>query len=300
MSKTLVSLCLIFLCAAASAQVSDSIVVPNAVLHYSVQGEGQPVLLLSGGPGIASIQLSALSKRLSSAYRCILFDQRGTGKSHCNPMDSTNINLHQAMEDITLLLGKLGIGRVTIIGHSWGAMLAASYAISHPKDVARLVLIGPGPLDLSGYELVEDNIFSRASKAEKMFMKEAGDSMAHHTASPELVRAFNRTFTRFLFFDALKVDSLLEKIKASINERMQELMMEDLARTKYDIRDGVSALGVPLLVVCGRQDPVGLFPTLGIKDLNKQAKIGWIEKSGHFPWVEQPEKFYSAVFDFLK
>ncbi len=301
MSRFLVLLGLASLfCVGVSAQESDSIVVPNAVLHYSVEGRGQPVLLLSGGPGISSDQLSALSKRLSSTYRCILFDQRGTGMSHCDPLDSTTINVHQAMEDITLLLSRLGIGKVTIIGHSWGAMLATSYAINRPRDVAKLVLIGPGPLDLSGYELVEDNVFSRASKAEKIFMREAGDSMAHHNASPELVRAFNRTFTRFLFFDALKVDSLMETIRASINDRMQELMMEDLARTKYDIKEGISALGVPLLVVCGRQDPVGLFPTLGIRELDKQARICWIEKSGHFPWAEQPEPFYSALFDFLK
>jgi proline iminopeptidase len=112
------------------AQKSDSIIVSNAVLHYTIQGEGQPILLLSGGPGISSDQLSDISERLSRNYQCILFDQRGTGKSHTSPMDSTTINLNQAMTDINSLLQRQNIKRVTIIGHSWGAVLAMSYAIT--------------------------------------------------------------------------------------------------------------------------------------------------------------------------
>ncbi len=284
----------------ATAQENDSIIVSNAVLHYSVQGQGEPILLLSGGPGISSEQLSDISKHLSTTYRCILFDQRGTGRSHTSPLDSTTISLHQAMEDITLLLRRLDAGRITIIGHSWGAMLAMSYAINNPRAVARLVLIGPGPLDMPGNALVEDDITSRASKAEKMFMNEAEDSMAHHTASKELMRAYHKTFTRFLFYDAVKADSLEETIRASLSDAMQELMFRDLARINYDLKAGVSRLNIPLLVVCGRQDPVGLFPTLAIKELNNKATICWIEKSGHFPWVEEPTSFYPKLFNFLK
>jgi pimeloyl-ACP methyl ester carboxylesterase len=57
---------------------------------------------------------------------------------------------------------------------------------------------------------------------------------------------------------------------------------------------------MPVLVICGREDPVGLFSTFAIKDLNKKAKIAWVEKSGHFPWVEQPETFYLELLNFLK
>jgi proline iminopeptidase len=291
---------ILFCCCAAIAQEYDSIIVTNAVLHYSVQGQGQPILLLSGGPGNSADQLSTLAQRLSTTNRCILFEQRGTGRSHTKPLDSTTINLDQAMRDITLLLRQLGIGKITILGHSWGAMLGISYAIKHPDAVAKLVLIGPGPLDMSGYDLLADNIVSRASKQEKLFMKEVEDSMAHRTASKELLKAYNKTIFRFFFFDPLKVDSLWKMIKCTANDTTFELIMQDLARIKYDISAGISQLDIPLLVVCGRQDPVGVFPTFEIKELNKKAKICWIEKSGHFPWAEKPEPFYSEVLSFLK
>ncbi len=287
-------------CSVAAAQEHDSIVVSNAVLHYSVQGQGQPILLLSGGPGSSADQLSAIAQRLSSTYRCILFEQRGTGKSHTSPLDSTTINLDQATQDITLLLRQLGIGKVTLLGHSWGAMLAMSYAIKHRDTVDRLVLIGPGPLDMSGFSLLDDNILSRASKQEKLFMNEVEDSIAHHTASKELLRAYSKTMFRFFFFDPLTVDSMWGIVRCTLNDTTLELMQQDLARIKYDVREGISLLDIPLLVVCGREDPVGVFPTFEIKELNKKAKISWIEKSGHFPWAERAEAFYPVVFDFLK
>ena len=295
------ALSILFYCSALLAQKNDSIVLSNAVLYYSVQGEGQPVLLLSGGPGISSNHLLKLSERLSKTYKCILFDQRGAGKSHTDPMDSTTITLNQSIEDINLLLERQKIKKITIIGHSWGAMLGMSYAIKYPGNVAKLVAIGSGPLALSDYGMVEDNITSRATKEEKIFMKQAEDSMANHSASKELLKAYSRTFLRFFLYDAFKLDSVVEGIKqASQNNVMFGLMLQDLTRINYNLKPGISKLKMPFLAICGRQDPVGIFQTIAIKELNKNAKIAWIEKSGHFPWLEQPDAFYSSLLTFLK
>lgn len=300
MNRTLPLIFVLFYHASSIAQKDDSIVTTNTVLHYSIQGEGQSILLLSGGPGISSNQLSQISQQLGKNHKCLLFDQRGTGKSLTNPMDSTTINLNQSMEDINLLLKKQNLKKIAIIGHSWGAMLAMSYAFRYPGNVSMLVLMGPGPLDLSGYELLRDNITSRASKEEKTFMNKVEDSMAHGTVSRESLRTFHKTFLRLLFFDALKVDSLSELIRSTSNNAMQQLMLQDLNRIHYNIKPGISKIEIPILVICGRQDPVGLFSTFTIRELNKKVKIAWIEKSGHFPWVEQPDFFYPVLFDFLR
>lgn len=80
---------------------------------------------------------------------------------------------------------------------------------------------------------------------------------------------------------------------------MQDLMMKDM-RKKYDVRNGVANFKMPVLVICGRQDPVGVFPAFAIKELNKQSTICWIEKSGHFPFLEQSQAFYKCLYEFLK
>lgn len=288
------------------AQKNDSIIVSNAVLHYYIQGEGEPILFLSGGPGDSHDGLSPISEHLSKDYQCILFDQRGTGESHTSPMDSTTINLAQAISDINLLLQRLKIKPTTIIGHSWGAMLAISYAIKHPGSVMKLILIGPGPLELSDFHITGDNIYARYSKAEQAFINLAIDSVYNNIASEELQREFNKTYIRYLFYNAWTYDSLSEKIMKRMsnprfyNDKMFGLMMQDLVRINYNAKPDIPKLWMPILVICGRQDPVGIFQTFTIKELNNKAKIAWINKSGHFPWVENPKAFYSQLLNFLK
>src|SRR5215204_4670301 len=138
------------------AQIPDSIQLSNASLYYEIKGEGLPVLLLSGGPGVSSQQLARLRDSVSLKYKSILFDQRGTGQSHTFPLDTTTINLKQSVQDIATLLKELKIDKVTIVGHSWGAMLAISFAVDHPSQINKLVLIGSGPLAFSDYEIQAD------------------------------------------------------------------------------------------------------------------------------------------------
>lgn len=146
----------------AYGQVEDSIKLENATLYYSTYGKGKPLLLLSGGPGNSANNLLEVANTLSNRYMCILFEQRGTGKSVTYPMDSTTINLEQAVEDINTLKKKLRINRLTIIGHSWGAMFAMYYASKYGDNIENLVLVGSGPLSFDT-DVTSDNRTARTS-----------------------------------------------------------------------------------------------------------------------------------------
>lgn len=300
--KKFITLCMGFgfCCMMAFAQIQDSIPVASGVLHYSIHGQGQPVLLLSGGPGNSAEQLSAIVQRLSATNRCILLEQRGTGKSRIHPLDSTTMNLKVAVQDISRLMNHLDISRITILGHSWGAILGMYFATENPKAVDRLILIGSGPLDMAGYNLLEDNLMCRASKDEKLLLMEVEDSIRKMSVTREQLSTYSRTMFRFFFYNPLTVDDSWEIIKCTTNASTHQLLSQDLARINYDIKAGLAGLDIPILVLCGRQDPIGVFPSFEIKQLNKNAKISWIERSGHFPWAENPEPFYAELIRFLK
>jgi proline iminopeptidase len=290
---------LLLLMLSVKGQVGHFIKLPNATLHYNISGKGNPILLLSGGPGNSANSLLEIANRLSKDFQCILFDQRGTGQSVTHPLDSTTINLDQAVKDINLLKEKLQLKKITIIGHSWGAMFAMYYATKYPETIEKLVLIGPGPLSLEG-DITSDNRIARASIAQREFMKRANDSISKNLATQNTQRALLEMIWRLSFYDAYKADSLIQILsKSSRNREMGRLMMKDMSK-KYNVREGVAKLRVPLLVISGRQDPVAVFPSFEIKELNNRATIYWINKSGHFPWLEQPEAFYSNLIKFLK
>ncbi|WP_090104817.1 prolyl aminopeptidase [Lentzea jiangxiensis] len=105
---------------------------------------GKPVVFLHGGPGGGC---SPTHRRLfdPSAYRIVLFDQRGCGRStpHASTTDDLSLNTTwHLVADMELLRESLGISRWQVFGGSWGSTLALAYAEKHPSRVSELVLRG--------------------------------------------------------------------------------------------------------------------------------------------------------------
>ena len=111
-------------------------------IHYEVSGnpEGKPVVFMHGGPGGGT---DPKQRRFfdPSAYRIVLFDQRGCGRStpHAELRENTTWDL---VGDIEKLRAHLGIERWQVFGGSWGSTLALAYAQTHPRRVSELVLRG--------------------------------------------------------------------------------------------------------------------------------------------------------------
>jgi pimeloyl-ACP methyl ester carboxylesterase len=114
-------------------------------VYWEVCGNpnGKPAVVLHGGPGSGCTP--GLRRYFDpAAYRIVLFDQRGAGRSVPDAGDptidlSTNTT-HHLISDIELLREHLGIDRWLVFGGSWGATLALTYAERHPQRVAEIVL----------------------------------------------------------------------------------------------------------------------------------------------------------------
>ena len=102
--------------------------------------EGAPVVVLHGGPGGGC---SPAMRRYfdTEAFRVILFDQRGCGRSRPHASTTANTTWH-LVRDIELIRTTLGVDRWAVFGGSWGATLALAYAETHPKAAAFLALRG--------------------------------------------------------------------------------------------------------------------------------------------------------------
>ncbi|HEY0255639.1 MAG TPA: alpha/beta fold hydrolase, partial [Kofleriaceae bacterium] len=100
--------------------------------------QGKPALFLHGGPG-AGCDPRARSFFDPSAYRIVLFDQRGCGRSR-PPASLDDNTTWSLVADIEALREHLGIDRWLVFGGSWGSTLALAYAETHPRRVSELVL----------------------------------------------------------------------------------------------------------------------------------------------------------------
>ncbi|CAH1655142.1 Alpha/beta hydrolase fold protein [Hyphomicrobiales bacterium] len=107
-------------------------------LHVEVEGEGEPVVLISGINGRADFW-NRVRAPLSERYRLVTFDQRGIGRSE-RAAEPFTIELMAA--DVLAILDDLGLERAHVIGHSTGGAIAQTLAIDAPSRIDRLVLSG--------------------------------------------------------------------------------------------------------------------------------------------------------------
>ena len=112
---------------------------PDLILHYKVFGQGEPVLVLNGGPGFSGELVESIARVIARRGYAIVPDQRGTG--HSIPKDETAITLDGSVADFEALREELGYLKWTVLGTSWGGMIAMDYASKHPSSLKGLVLV---------------------------------------------------------------------------------------------------------------------------------------------------------------
>lgn len=294
--RSLIFIILFFVACNLKSQKIDSIKYEYGLLYYHDYGRGDPIILLSGGPGNNCSQLSEMAYVLSDKYRIILFEQRGTGLSIPDKMDSTTINLAAAVSDLKLLLDKLNLKNAIICGHSWGGSLAMYFATAYPEMVKSLILIDPGFFSL-GKEMTDDFYKNRAvrwSVNEKILIDSLTAKRDKGTITDE--ELFTLKYTLRLPYVSKKeqLDSLYKKIDAPVNTYMQAQLFKEAAKSKIDFRQSLKSFTKPVHIICGRQDFLS-YVSYELKISFPGFNLHWIQDSGHFPMYEQPEQFYLVL-----
>jgi proline iminopeptidase len=270
----------------------------GATLRYTATGTGPPIVVLSGGPGFSSDYVRPIAERLSGRYRGILLDQRGTGRSTLAVYDRSTVNLAAYLEDLERLRETLGLDQLTLVGHSWGGMLAMAYATRHPQHVRALLLIGPGGPTLEfqrNFSLGIEARLTDEDRRERAYW-ENPDRMRANRRRAEVMQVM--AVMPAYFHDREKARAYVEGVKdEDYEERVFQLMMDDLETIGYDLRPALRTVRIPTLVIQGAQDPIATAEI--VRDAIPGARLEMIDRCGHFPWLEQPEAFFSLAAEFL-
>ncbi|MBS0624865.1 MAG: proline iminopeptidase-family hydrolase [Verrucomicrobia bacterium] len=271
----------------------------GSCLYYCVKGEGNPLIVVHGGPGLSQKYLSEL-EALSDTVQVIFYDQRGSGLSE-GPIDEEHIYLERFVEDLEELRSHLGLEKISILGHSWGGYLAMNYAIAHPESVDRLILLNsmtatfPELLTfLEEYErrtgpfqIAIDEITHSASYA-------AGDS----EAVAKHFRIVYRTYCKNPA-DAERLD-LISLPQSNLNGiKTSEIMIKSCLLNPFDLREELKKLPCKTLIVHGDFDPIPLDAARTIKNSIPDSTLHVIENCGHFPHVEKPDETFLSLKQFL-
>jgi len=116
-------------------------------------GQGPPAIVLHGGPDFDTAYLLPNLDRLADIYRLVYYDQRGRGKS-ADGVQPEDVSLPTDLEDIERVRQHFALEAPTLLGHSWGTVLALEYALRYPTRVSRLVLMNPAPASAAAAALL--------------------------------------------------------------------------------------------------------------------------------------------------
>jgi proline iminopeptidase len=273
-------------CVAKAQPLDGTILRPGARLHFRSVGVGSPLVILAGGPGQDVRQLSGVVERIKDLRRCVLFDQRATGRSTVEKLGPDSINLEAYIADLEALRKEVKLSRMSLLGHSWGAMLALAYAVRHPGHVDELVLIDSGPIAVESFKLL-------------------GDVLAHRRAlmdvQGELKEDQDLFELRPFFFDQKKAEEFAQRPRdGEVATPVSQWIIPDLQKRGFDLREGAKKLRCRTLIIQGRFDAMPESLVLEANSCILGSKLVFIERAGHFPWIEQPERFGAVLRSFLR
>lgn len=284
-------------------------------IYYEIHGENNDNTLVyfHGGPGASCLDFTAQAKEMSSKLKVVIFDQYGVLRSD-QIMEDEAYGMNIQVEMVEEMRKKLNIDKWSVLGHSYGGMLACLYAHTYLSSVNKLILDCPSL----------DFIDSSKSTADYLsdYVLESGDNEAKDLLHKLKTTAYT---DKTVIFDLI---SLLGHIKdMKLRNYLHGITYEEYVKNAYTeaVPDEMWAksdthltklideekmienflpmlkdIHKPLLLINGLYDPACSENQIKyIKENIENVRQVIFENSGHFPRIEEPAKYTQCVIDFL-
>ena len=279
----------------------------SAATHLCIEGSGPPLLLVHGGPGLSADCLRPVVDLLRDHYRVILYDQP---RKHHFLGTTTGSCIQAFVEQIEGIRLNVGEERFVLLGHSWGAGLAALYAEAFQDRVAALILAHP--MEISSVYLASTtrSLEMRRPEKDRRRMRGIENELSslpfHDFRRNELELEQMMMDFRLSCADA-PAGHVLESLNLCYYDwEMSERVWRDLenqwpslVRKGYDLCPVFSRIATPAQILMGEHDTIDSRSTIQMAQL-LNAQLVRLNKSGHWSFLEQPEEFKNVLNAFLE
>ena len=264
-------------------------------IHVRWWGPTDPVetiVLLHGGPGMSERYMEPVVPFVDNGRRRIVsYDQRGSGQSRCDGDDLVNFGLDAHAADLTRVLDSVAVGPVHLLGHSWGGLVALDYAGRYGNRIASMIAVGSAPPSDADLQISMASMSARVEALQErgLIATELPEN------APEGLRAILPTY----FWDPTLTipESAMEalEVTAGVNEQTWA------AIEGFDLTERLKDYRGRALLIFGEADPIGLPASEATRTAleNSQLRYEILERCGHFPWFEAPDRFGEILDSFL-
>ncbi len=268
-------------------------------IYYETFGEGDPLLIINGGPGMNSKGFRTIGSLLSKNYKTIIYDQRGTGNSILNSISGETITMDLMIEDIEKLRAHLQLDTWNVMGHSFGGILASYYASKHPNKINKLILSASGGLDLELLNYVGQNINSKLSASEKLQLQVWSNKIAEGDTTYQARLNRGKTLAPAYLFNKTYIPIIAERLTQG-NTLINMLVFQDLRKIQYDCKNSLSSFKKPVLIIQGKQDIIDKKTALKAHETFPNSELVLLDECGHYGWLDKKEEYLSTIFTFLE
>jgi proline iminopeptidase len=279
----------------------------SARLFYRVMGQrGDTIIAIHGGPGVDLESIANDFAPLAKRHVVIFYDQRGAGRSEL-PKDTTRLIVQRQIADLDEVRRHFGAPKVTLVAHSYGPLLAASYALAHPEAVRRMVFFGPVPPRRGDFwKRFGASMNQRLDSAARARVADASRRLSDPNAD---TRQACRDYWAVGMRPRLaEPDRTLPLIKSDLCASSVDGIRYGLTITNrvvmasygnWDLRERLKQLDVPTLVVHGEQESIPMDLVEEWVTALPHARLVRVPKAAHFTYAERPELVWPEVERFL-
>lgn len=279
-------------------------------IRYWLHGDGTETLVgLHGGPGMDHRYLERLSEVAGDGLQVLLYDQLGSGESD-RPDDASLWVVPRFVEELDTVRKELGLGRVHLLGHSWGGCLAIQYTLDHPEGVKSLISSNIGP---SIPEVVRGMHERRNELPTDVYRTIAKHEARGEFEHPEMVAAVNEYYARYTR------RSTPFDLETSLAELETELypVIDDIGPAygtmwgpyefictgsliDWDVTSRLHEIAVPTLILCGWYDEVVPACSRALADRIPDNEFVIFGNSSHMiPLEKEADAYLGIVRNFV-
>jgi proline iminopeptidase len=285
----------------------------GVLIYYQIVGRGQPLMILHGGPGASHDYFLPYLLPLARTNKVIFIDERGSGRSE-KLEDVSQYTVENMVEDVEAVRRALNLGKVSLLGHSAGGVLAQAYALKYQDNLTHLILGGTFSSTKAFNEvLAREKQNMPAAEREKLEALEKaglfgkGKDWEKNRYPEEYARlAWGDGYFPYLYrrnpdpnYDPLagNTTSSWALYREMWGSHGEFIIDGNLKSVEYT--DRLSSIHVPTLVICGDHDESDPSLSRTMHEKIKGSTLAIVPEAGHLAFVDQPNLYIKTVNDFL-
>jgi proline iminopeptidase len=317
--KTLVLLVVLVLAAVCSVAqtdhvypVQDGFVDANgAMIYYTMMGRGEPLLILHGGPGAAHDYFLPYLLPLARHHKVIFIDERGSGKSQ-KLEDRSAYTIENMVEDVEAVRQGLGLGKIDLLGHSYGGALAQAYALKYQRNLNHLILASTWSSSAALNDVfvrmkqnMAPELRARIDRLEAQGLFGQGKPYEKNRYSNEyMIAAWGEGYFPYVYhnrpdpnYDPTALGMGWDLYREMWGEHGEFIIDGNLKSVEYT--DRLAGIKVPTLMVVGEHDECEPALSQAMHEKIAGSKMVVLPNSGHMTFVDQTGMFIKTVDEFL-